>query len=75
MTYQGIIERVRAATGADRDYVPHIHKDGARFHVLSWGGYYDAKGEFQGERYCSHPRCIVNKPANDRLAAQSQEPK
>jgi hypothetical protein len=56
------------------EYVPHIYEEGSRFHVLSWGGYYDSKGELRGERHCSHPRCEVNREADMRLAALGAQP-
>ena len=51
------------------EYVPHVYKEGARFHVLSWGGFHDSKGMVQSERYCSEPKCEINKPADLRRAA------
>lgn len=56
------------------EYVPHIHKEGARYHVLSWGGYYDSKGELHGERYCSEPRCVINREADLRLSTLNTPP-
>lgn len=58
---------------SERQYVPHVHKEGARFHVLSWGCYYDSKGELHGERYCSEPRCEINREADERIAALTQQ--
>lgn len=34
-------------------YIKHVFCDGARFHVVSWSTL---------GAYCSHPRCIINKP-------------
>lgn len=65
MTKSELIEAMARAPG---EYVPHVHKDGARFHVLSWGAYYDSKGEMHSERRCSEPRCEINREADRRLA-------
>ena len=41
---EGLIER--------RKWVPHVHQDGARFHVLWW----DSEG-----RHCSCRNCEINR--------------
>lgn len=35
--------------------VPHVHCEGARFHVLSWS---------TTGRQCSEPRCVINREAS-----------
>lgn len=55
------------------EHVPHVHQEGARFHVLSWGGYYDSKGELRGERYCSEARCIINREADERRSKLQEQ--
>lgn len=67
-----LIQRGMPTKGAD--YVPHIHREGARFHVPYWSAYLDDRGEVRAERHCSHPRCILNKEADERLLSL-QEPK
>lgn len=36
----------------DKDWVKHVHCDGARWHVLSWTN----RGT-----HCNEPRCIINR--------------
>jgi len=36
----------------DKDWVKHVHCDGARWHVLWWT---------TNGTHCSEPRCIINK--------------
>jgi hypothetical protein len=38
-------------------WIKHVHCDGARFHVLSWIGYWDGTSKC----VCSEPDCIYNK--------------
>ena len=39
----------------DKNYIKHVHCNGAKFHLLSW----DSNG-----RHCSEKNCIVNKMHN-----------
>jgi hypothetical protein len=36
------------------------HKEGARFHVLSWSGKIGADGKIHGFTHCSEPNCEIN---------------
>jgi hypothetical protein len=47
---------------SDKNFVKHIHCEGAKFHVIS----YDTHGP-----RCSNPRCIINKTRKER-AKESQ---
>lgn len=46
----------------------HITLDGARFHVLSWGGGQDALGRMKSWCRCSEPNCEINKRGGDNDA-------
>lgn len=48
---------------SDSATVPHIIKEGARFHVLSWAGGYDKNGQWAAWCRCSEPRCEINREA------------
>ena len=38
----------------------HIHQDGARFHVISWHGNVDYKGEVDSHSICNIQNCQIN---------------
>jgi hypothetical protein len=55
---------MRELTIADKFNVTHIRQEGARFHVLSFGGYISSKtGQHFGLTWCSEPFCEVNATA------------
>jgi hypothetical protein len=41
-------------------FVKHIHCDGARFHVVSWGCCTSLLGRLEADIRCSEPKCIYN---------------
>lgn len=43
-------------------WIKHVHCDGARFHVLRYGGYMGLDGSIHSFIHCSEPDCIYNKP-------------
>ena len=47
----------RISCDTNKDYIKHVHLDGARFHVL----YYSALGV-----HCSEKNCIINKPREEQ---------
>lgn len=57
-----------------KTYVPHVFKEGARFHVLSWSHYRDDKGDLQSERHCSDRTCEINREADERAALLAKDP-
>jgi len=57
-----VAEMLRAEAKSRKRWVPHISRNGARFHVLSWYGTRDALGRIHGECRCSEPRCEINRP-------------
>lgn len=50
------------------EYVKHVRKEGARFHVLSWHRVWDvSKSEHVAEEHCSEMNCEKNRPWHARL--------
>lgn len=43
-------------------WVPHIHKEGSRQHVLSYHGNVDINGQTYATVQCSEPTCEYNEP-------------
>ena len=47
----------RIPCDTDKNYIKHVHLDGARFHVI----FYSTLG-----RHCSEKNCIINKPIEEQ---------
>ncbi len=50
----------------ERGWLKHIHCDGARFHVISWGLRRLSNGKEEGYSRCSEPDCEENHPEGIR---------
>lgn len=44
-----------------RKYIPHIIKEGARYHVISYVSMRDYEGTIKEYEVCNEPNCEINK--------------
>ncbi|MEN6641863.1 MAG: hypothetical protein ABFE08_05400 [Armatimonadia bacterium] len=56
----GPFEALPRVPASKPGFVKHVHCDGAREHVVSYGCRVDVLGRSSAEIRCSEPKCIIN---------------